>query len=261
MSVQTLEDMRESLGQPKDAPVAPTENESRIARLISDDSAKREAERLRKRKELRDRIREREALVLQMADLTEQLKLLDAKADALAADHASQTQPIQEALAAATGPKRSALLGKLTTANIELEQAIAVVNRCRVPLTRQHRDLRNEIAGLPVEGALAGLGSPATLAEMFSARIRFQHATSRLEAAQDQLSFLEQQLDEARRTKYPVSEFGWEKPGKAPQVNFELIASLDRRVREWKCELVHALQEQHAATAEIDSLTADLIAE
>jgi chromosome segregation ATPase len=260
VSLETLEDMRAAIGT-KTAPVTPTENESRIARLISDDSAKREAERLRKRKELRHLIKEREALVLQLEDTAEQLRLLDQLADQAASDHAEKTAPLQEALAAATGAKRSALLEKLTTANLELEQAIAVVNRCRGPLTRQHRDLRNEIANLPTEGALAGLGSPATLAEMFSARIRLKHATSRLEAAQDQLGFLEPQWDEARRTKYPVSEFGWEKPGRGPQVNYELAASLDRRVREWKCELVHALQEQHAATAEIDSLTADLIAE
>jgi chromosome segregation ATPase len=200
MSVQTLEDMRESIGT-KTAPVTPTEHESRIARLIADDTARRESERLRKRKELRDRIKEREVLSLQLADTAEQLRLLDQRADQAAADHADRTAPIQQKLQSAAGDKRSKLLAELTEANVSLERELDAIGRTRAPLTKQHRDLRNEVANLPTEGALAHHGEPSTLAEMFSARIRLRVASSRLEAATDQLSFLERQLDEAGRTK------------------------------------------------------------
>jgi hypothetical protein len=255
----TLSDMAAAVGAPKE-PAKPVKENS-AERLIASDAARREAERLDRRKHIRLQIKQREALMQQVEDAESQLRLLDVRADQAAAVHAEKTAPIQQSLAGATGTKRAALLLKLSDANFELEQSLAVVERCREPLLKQHRELRSEAASLPASNALAHHGSPSTLAEMFAARIRLKHASSRVEAATDQLSFLEPQLDEARRTKYPVSEFGWEKPGRGPQVNFELIASLGRRVREWKCEVTHASAEQFSAMTAIDELTRDMIAE
>jgi hypothetical protein len=260
--VLTLQDMRESIGT-KTAPVTPTENESRIARLIAADSAKRERERLAKRKELRQQVAQREVLALQMADVSEQLKLLDAKADALAADHGSQTQPIQQALASAVGARRTGLLGKLSEANYALEQGLAVVERCRGPLVKQHQRVRSEVAGLPTEGALSGggLASPSLSCEMFAGEKRRAVAQARVELSREQLAQLEPMLAAAKTALVPRTAHGWTEERGKRGIDFETVSLLGHRIRKWKCELTHASAEQHEAVAEIERLTRDLIAE
>jgi len=244
----------------KTSPVAPAAGDSAAARLVAEDQHRRERERLARRAEVRQQIKQRAVLMQQVEDLAAQLRLLDARADGLAAEHQAACEPLQEALASATGSKRSALLEKLTAANIELEQGLAVVERMRGPLTKQHRETRSSAAALPTENRLAGadLASPKLLAEKFAAECRRQAAQMRVDRAAEMLRRFVPELETMRSARVPESSFGWVKSDSRRALDFEAVHRLQLRADRWQCELTHASQEAHAAQEALADLAAQM---
>lgn len=263
MSTETksLHDMQADLVAPR-APASVQAPRS-ADQQITDDQHKREKGRRQRRAAVRQQIKEREKLMQQVADLEAQLKLLDAKADSLAADHEAKTKPIQEALAGATGTKRAALLERLTAANIELEQALDVVNRCRGPLTRQHRETRSEAAKLPTANRLAGedLAASELRAELFAAQSRLEVAEQRVARATEWVGTYREQLQLASSVPTRPVQYGWTEERGKISLDFERIALLSHRLRKWQCELTHASQEADAAQRAIAEIAAAMIAE
>jgi len=259
---QTLEQMAAESG-PKKPPVKPTERASTAEQLIAADSQRRERERLSKRKEVRQQIKQRAVLMQQVEDLESQLRLLDEKADAAAGEHQAACEPLQEALASATGSKRAKLLAELADANLHLQGRLDVVNRCRGPLLKQHRDVRSAAAGLPTEQRLAGadLASPLLRVEQFVAEQRLAAAEGRIERAREWVGTYDSQLQMASSTPTRPVAYGWiEERGKI-SLDFERIALLSFRLSKWWAELTDAESERHECMSELQRINKEAIAE
>lgn len=256
---RTLEEMQARVFERGKQPAQPA-GDSAAARLVAEDQRRRERERLARRAEVRQQIKQRAVLIQQVEDLESQLRLLDEKADGLAAEHQSKTAPIQESLTSASGSKRSALLEKLTAANIELEQGLAVVERMRGLLTKQHRETRSSAAALPTENRLAGgdLASPALLAEKHAAECRRQAAQMRVDRAAEMLGRFAPELERMRATRVPESSHGWSKVDSRRALDYETIHTLQLRVDRWRCELTHASQELHASQEALAEITREM---
>jgi len=260
-TIKSLEQMDAEVGARDKQPAKP--EPINAERQIAADAARRESERLAKRKEIRAQIKQRAVLMQQVADLESQLRLLDQRADQAAAKHASATSPIQAKLATATGATRAKLLGELTDVNVALERELDAINRTRGPLTKQHRDVRTAAAGLPTEASLSGgdLASPKLLAEKFALEQRLAAAQQRTERARDWASAFERQLALASNTPTRPMMFGWHAVHGKVVLDFDRISLLTFRLAKWRSELTHAAAEQHAAQQALDEITREMIAE
>jgi len=259
---RTLEEMQARVFERGKQPAQPA-GDSAAARLIADDQARREKERLQRRADVRTQIKQRGVLEQRMADLAQQLQLLDVKADGLAAAHQERTGPIQEALSSASGSKRAGLLQKLSEANYELEQGLLVVERMRGPLRKQHTTTRNEYASLPTEARLAGadLASPLLRVEQFVAEQRLAAAEGRIERAREWVGTYDSQLQMASSTPTRPVAYGWiEERGKI-SLDFERIALLSFRLSKWRAELLDAEHERHECMSELQRINKEAIAE
>lgn len=259
--MQTLEDMAAAVGTKQPAPqAAPRSPAEQIAAYM----ARRERERLAKRAEVREQIKQRAVLLQKMADLDSQIKQLDARADGLAAEHQTLVRPIQQKLESAVGEQRTKWLEKLTAANLELETALAVVDRCRGPLKQEHWQIRNvELGPLPTEQRLAGedLANPSLLVEKFVIERRLASAQARCEAAADWVNRLEELVQQARTTQVVVDETGWAKVGGKRSLDFAGIHQLSHRLNRWKAESLDAEAEAAACLKEQAELLARMVAE
>jgi len=234
-----------------------------VSGAIAADAQRREAERLNRRKAVREQIRERGVLMQELSDIETQLKMLDAKADTAAAEHATKTAPIQSKLATATGDARTKLLTQLGEANITLETALQVIDRVRGPLRKQWSDTRSKLAGLLTEQRLAGddLSSPALRVERFVAQKRLAVVQARIESARGRLDEYQPVLRNAKGTAVPESSHGWGRVGGQTNLDFQLIATLTQRIEQWRAELLDAEAEQHDVMTESNEITVRMIAE
>ena len=250
MTTQTLSEMsNDTAGVQTPTKPKPTSAEA----MIAADVARREAERLERRRAIRADISRRAELLRELEAVDGQLRELDRRADSAAADHAAATEPLQRGLQTASGDKRAKLLSQLTDVNLALEDKLHAIGRVRQPLQRRRRDLMNEVALCKTEQFLSGadVASPALSADKFAAEHRLRHAEARVREARDKLAFLEPQLREASTTKVRPSDYGHVAIGKPLAIDLETVSHLSRRVREWTCELLCAEQELHQAAQDL----------
>lgn len=260
--VKTLGDMAADSAARDKQPGRPGEPVS-ADRQIAAYFERLEKERLARRAEIRRQIAERDKLMVRVSDLEAQLRELDKRADQAAEKHAAAAEPIQRKLESASGTQRTKLLSELTTVNLDLERELEGIGRTRNPLIREHRETRSSAAALPTENRLAGadLASPKLLAEKHAGECRLRMAQARVEHARDQLEVLEPRLEMVSCTKLPVSQFGHTAINKPPQIDFEQLAHLRRRVAWCRCELTHAAAEMHAAQQALAEIAAAMRAE
>jgi len=262
--ILALDEMAAAVGaREKTSPSAPAAGDSAAARLIADDQARRERERLARRAEIRQQIAERGGLERQLADLAQQLQLLDEKADSLAAEHQERTGPIQEALGSAADSKRAGLLQKLYEANYDLEQALAVVERMRRPLRKQHSAIGIEYARLPTEQRLSSedVAAPELRCELFVTKQRLAAAEQRIERARDWVSTFDRQLSLASSTRVKPMSFGWIAEHAKVGLNCDRISLLTFRLAKWRAELLDAEHERHECLSEMQRISTEMIAE
>lgn len=258
--MKTLEDMAAAVNEPKATPKPSEPAGDRVAKHL----AGIERQRLEKRREIKAQIKQRDVLAQKMADLEAQILQLNARADGLAVEHRTAVAPIQTKLETATGEARTKLLEKLTAANLELETALGVVNRCREPLQQEHWQIRNvELGPLPTEQRLAGddLANPSLLVEKFVIERRLASAQARCEAAADWVSRLDELVQQARTTQVVVDETGWAKVGGKRSLDFAGIHQLSHRLNRWKAESLDAEAEAAACLKEQAELLARMVAE
>lgn len=259
--VLALDEMDAEVGARDKQPAKP--EPINAERQIAADAARRESERLAKRKEIRAQIKQRAVLMQQLADLEAELRLCDLKADALAAIHQERTGPIQAGLSTASGTKRAGLLQKLSEANYELEQGLLVVERMRGPLRKQHQNVGLEYAKLPTEQRLCSddLASPALRAEKFATQQRLAAAEQRVARARDWVAAFDSQLQLASSRPSKPTAFGWTAEHSPARLDFDRIDLLSFRLRKWKAELTAAAQEVDAAQRTLADLAAQMRAE
>lgn len=244
----------------------PTREQERAAaaeRQIEADQARREQERLTKRREIRDQIKQRDKLQGDLALLADQLRELDRRADEAAARHTETTEPIQAKLADASGAQRDKLLMALTEANVQLERELDVLKRVRVRVQKRWTDVRSQVAELPTSQRLAGadLASQSNLAERFAADRRIRAAEQRVGQAREHLAALEPLLEAAKTTPVTPSMFGHEVVDGRRQIDLETVHVFSQRAARWRCEAVHAEAELHEAQQTLAELTRDAITE
>ncbi len=244
----------------------PTREQERAAaaeRQIEADQARREQERLTKRREIREQIKQRDKLQGDLALLADQLRELDRRADEAAARHTETTDPIQAKLADASGAQRDKLLMALTEANVQLERELDIIRRVREPLQKQHRITRTNLAQCKTEAFLTGgdVARPSLLAELFACQHRIKAAEARVETARGYLASYEPELEMARTVPMPQHIEGWIREGKTPALDYDRIHALTERVRRWTCELTHASAELHAAQGASREIERDMIDE
>ncbi len=261
--MQTLAELKNAVGdreataQPKPDP--PQNADAKIRAYLE----KCEQDRLRRRKEVRQEIAQREVVGRKLADIEEQLRMLDARADRAAAEHSEEAAAIQSQLAAAAGAKKSDLLAKLVDLNLKLQQMVDAINHVRNPLLTQHRETRSEYARLPTSQRLSGadLCDPQLAAELHAAKQRIAAAESRVKEAAGQLAYAEEVLELARTTGRTKQVFGWYAEDSKPVIDLEAVRSLTDRVRRWKFEATAAAEELHAAQAAAQEVHQAMIAE
>ncbi len=244
----------------------PTREQERAAaaeRQIEADQARREQERLTKRREIREQIKQRDKLQGDLALLADQLRELDRRADEAAARHTEATTPIQEKLATATGKERDKLVAALTEANVTLERELDIIRRVREPLQKQHRVTRTAMAECKTEAFLVGgdVARPSLLAELFACQQRIKAAEARVETARGYLASYEPELEMARTVPVRPSIEGWGQPNAKPVIDLDRVHNLAERVRRWTCELTHASAELHAAQGASREIERDMIDE
>ena len=260
--IQTLGDMAADSAARDKQPGRPGEPVS-ADRQIAAYFERREKERLAKRKVIRAGAQERDRLMQTVTDLEAQLRLLDQRADAAAEKHQAACEPIQAALAGATGAKRAALLEKLTTINLDLERELDVVNRVRGPMLKQHRDVRTAAAGLPTEQQLSGgdLAAPELRCELFVTKQRLAASEQRISRARDWVSAFDRQLSLASSTPARPMMFGWHAEHGKVALDFDRINLLEFRLSKWRAELLDAEHERHECLSEMQRISTEMIAE
>lgn len=255
----SLQDMDAAVGERRArAPV--TDSVSGVDQQLAAYLASRERERQRKRGVIRADIARREGLMAELALLDDQLRQLDARADAAAEQHARTAEPIQVALASASGDKRAKLLGELTDANVQLERELDTLRRVRSPLVKKREATNKELAGCRTEAFLTGadVADPRLLSEAFAANRRLEAAQSRAKRAESMLQDIRPLLRGLKTTKVRPTSHGWQASNQPPNYDYTWLAHLLRRERDWQCELTHASQELHASQEALDEITREM---
>ena len=260
--VKTLGDMAAdsaARGKQPGRPGEPVSADRQIAAYFE----RREKERLAKRKVIRAGAQERDRLMQTVTDLESQLRLLDARADAAAEKHQAACEPLQEALASATGSKRAKLLAELADANLHLQERLDVINRARGPLVKKHRDVRTAAAGLPTEQRLSSedVAAPELRCELFVTKQRLAAAEQRIERARDWVSTFDRQLSLASSTRVKPMSFGWIAEHAKVGLNCDRISLLTFRLAKWRAELLDAEHERHECLSEMQRISTEMIAE
>jgi chromosome segregation ATPase len=208
------------------------------------------ADRLSRRREIRKQIARRKQFEQRAAGVRTKLQSLDDEADAAADVHREQTTPVQAELeqlnelvielAADRQPidesletKRRELLDIIDTANEQLQESIARIDRMKQPLKTELRTLEKEVSqGAALEYRLShqDIANPQLLAEKFTLDRAKEFANARLHAARRKIEEIE-------------SAIGFVKSGQRR----ENLAELEFRRSRWQAE--HA-----AAQAEVERL-------
>ena len=260
--IQTLGDMAADSAARDKQPGRPGEPVS-ADRQIAAYFERREKERLAKRKVIRAGAQERDRLMQTVTDLESQLRLLDARADAAAEKHQAACEPLQEALASATGSKRAKLLAELADANLHLQERLDVINRARGPLVKKHRDVRTAAAGLPTEQRLSSedVAAPELRCELFVTKQRLAASEQRISRARDWVSAFDRQLSLASSTPARPMMFGWHAEHGKVALDFDRISLLTFRLAKWRAELLDAEHERHECLSEMQRISTEMIAE
>jgi len=259
---RTLEEMQARVFERGKQPAQPA-GDSAAARLIADDQARREKERLQRRADLRKQIAERSKLMARVTDLEAELRALDARCDDLAVEHARKCEPLQAKLQAASAAARTKLLAEVTVFNCELEEALQAVRRVRSKVVREHRDVRSAAAGLPTEQQLSGgdLAAPELRCELFVTKQRLAASEQRISRARDWVSAFDRQLSLASSTPARPMMFGWHAEHGKVALDFDRINLLEFRLSKWRAELLDAEHERHECLSEMQRISTEMIAE
>jgi hypothetical protein len=208
-----------------------------MARATDEDTDRIEAERLARRRDVRDQIARRDEKSARAALIRRRLEDLDREVDQAVEAHRVACEPIQAELAkveasliahmtdrrrvpAELEKRRVALIGELDVANEALAAATARARRLRDEPARQLAELGQEVAadsGLELKLAAPPLASPALLAAHFVADQAAEWASARLDKARRRVAEnTERAADAARRKErgeervYQARLFKWQ---------------------------------------------------